>query len=97
MPPLSSDIEILVNERERAATASRVSAGFCAHKTAFPCFHLYGPIQPIIDVHGTIINHLNKKHPRGPGRHKRHPPEFPDFDIPDEILGDDIGQLPIAL
>ena len=97
MPPLSSHVEELVNQREKAETASRVSAGYCAHKTDFPCFHLYGPMQPIIDIHGTVISYFNKKHPRGPGKPKRSPPDFPVFYIPDEILSDDIGELPIAV
>ena len=97
MPPLSSHVEDLVNQREKAAIASRVSAGYCAHKTEFPCFHLYGPMQPIIDIHGTVISYFDKRHPRGPGKPKRIPPDFPDFYIPDEILGDDIGELPIAV
>ena len=97
MPPLSSHVEELVNQREKAATASRVSAGYCAHKTEFPCFHLYGPMQPIIDIHGTVISFFNKKHPRGPGKPKRVPPDFPSFYIPDVILSEDLGNLAIAI
>ena len=97
MPPLSSDVEELVNLREKAETTSRVSAGYCAHKVDFPCFHLYGPMQPIIDLNGQVVSSSDMKHPRGPGKPKRFPPDFPDFKIPDEIPCDEAGQLIFAV
>ena len=51
MPPTSTEVELLVLERERIYKASRVRAGYREHKAIFPCFHLYGPLLPVIGLH----------------------------------------------
>ena len=97
MPPLPLDIVALVNQREKAAGASRVRAGYPAHGIEFPCFQLYGPIEPVIDAHGAVIDYTCRRHPRGPGRPCRTPPDFADYDLPDEILSDIVEAAEIAI
>ena len=71
-----------------------VSAGFRAHKAVFPSFHLFGPLLPVIGLQGDIVAYTQKAYPRGPGKTCRAPPDFAEFELPNEIRVDLI--LPIV-
>ena len=50
---------------------------------AFPSFHLIGPMLPVIGKSGEIVPLGSRKHPRGPGRPCKAPPDFAIFTLPE--------------
>ena len=84
-PPNPTGVDEQVVQRELIYNASKLRAGYHMHKAIFPCFHLFGPLLPIIGQHGNIVPQSHRSHPRGPGKQCRAPPDFADFELPDDI------------
>ena len=82
VPPMHAYTEAQVREREQICKLSMLRSGFSQHKIVFPSFRLSGPRLPCIAHDGTIVQVSEKRHPRGPGKQLRLPPDGAQFVVP---------------
>ena len=81
--PAATEAE--VREREQTVKLAKVRSGVHQHKSDFPAFRLSGPIQQLIGTDGFIIHCTDRRHPCGPGKQWKSPPDDGEFKVPGSV------------
>ena len=77
-----ADTEAEVREREQRIKLAKVHSGVHQHKSDFPAFRLFGPIQTMIGLDGVVVHSTDRRYPYGPGKPWRSPPDYGEFKMP---------------